>query len=83
MNRIANVFSQVNPNFNQYYFGMQALPVSGHPVAYGPRTWPALVDVVGPIHSRMLKPTTATANPRASAWHRTAMVSQLNGMVYQ
>ncbi|KAI6673654.1 hypothetical protein NL676_001560 [Syzygium grande] len=83
MNRIANVFSQVNTNFNLYYFGMQALRVTGRPVAYGPRTWPALVDVVGPIYIGMLKPTTTAANPRSSALHRPAMVNQPNGMVYQ
>ncbi|KAI3421592.1 uncharacterized protein J3R85_012098 [Psidium guajava] len=82
MNRMANAFSQVNPNFNSDYFGTQPIPISGQPVAYGPLTWSAPAAVMGPAYWGMLKLTTTT-NPQTLAWHRPAIGNQLNGMVCQ
>lgn len=82
MDRIASAFSQVNPDFDPYYFVLQAIPVPGHPVAYGPLTWGAPADVIAPAYGGMLKPITIT-NTQAMAWLGPAMANQLNEMVYQ
>ncbi|KAL3715662.1 hypothetical protein ACJRO7_007403 [Eucalyptus globulus] len=67
------------PTLTQDYFGMQAIPVPGQPVAYGPLTWPAPADVVAPAYGWTPEPMTIRS-PQASAWHQPAIADWLNEM---
>ncbi|KAI3421591.1 uncharacterized protein J3R85_012097 [Psidium guajava] len=82
MTRTTNAFSRMNLKSNTNWSGMQAKPVPGQPIAYGPRTRPSPADVVRPAHKGTPKPGTKT-NPRALASHRPAMANPLNGILYQ
>ncbi|XP_010038856.1 zinc finger protein 8-like [Eucalyptus grandis] len=79
-------FSQANPYFDPSCFGVQAIPVPGHPMACRPRArpraFPAPTNVVEPTYGWTLK-RTMIMNPQASAWPRPAMANQLNGMAYR